>query len=217
MPVKLCFALLCCLFFSSGGCDSDRTSTKNSTPANTPPTAAASSPNQAGGGNETNSASGANMETPAASALGACGLIEKSEIETAQAAKVKGTVPSRRDGDGLLISQCYYTAFSSDGSKDLSVHLEVTQSDPKGANPNAVGDLWREKFQGAMGTKKMEKPKPVTGVGDGAYWVGNNKAGALYVLKKDKLVRISIGGPDDEETKIKKTQVLAEKVLKRID
>jgi len=146
-------------------------------------------------------------------ALDACSLIEKREIESVQGAKLQSTTPSIRSAPALAISQCYYTVVSSAGSQNLSVHLEVMQNDPKGANQNAVASLWRERFKEA---KEKEKPKLVTGVGDDAYWVGNNKFGALYVLKKDKLVRVSVGGPDDQVTKIGKSKILAQKVLKRL-
>lgn len=214
MFVKLYFATLCCVFGLIAACDSNR-SNNLSAPTNTPSAATTAS-------NTANVASVANPETrvdnkaTALPALDACGLIEKSEIESVQGGKLQRTTPSKRDAAPLAISQCYYTVFSTDGTKDLSVHLEVTRNDQNSANQNTVGELWREKFQGAKGTKKMEKPKPVPGVGDGAYWAGNNKSGALYVLKNDKLVRISIGGADDEAMKIQKTKTLAEKALHRL-
>ena len=216
MSIKLSFSLLCCLFFLSNGCDSKPGGNQNSTPANTQPSASASPTGQANSASEAKPEPGANTGTAVKSALDACGLIEKSEIEAVQGGKVQGTVPGSRAEVAFVISQCYYTVFSSDGSKNFSVHLEVSQNDPKNPNQNAVGDLWREKFQEAKATKEMEKPKPVPGVGDGAYWVGNDKVGALYVLKKDKLVRISLGGPDEEKAKIEKSKALAEKALNRL-
>lgn len=221
MSVKLYATILSSCFILTGGCDSKPGANQGSTPGSTSPAAATSSPNPTNSSNEAQPeakpVSGTDSKTTVIPGLDACGLIEKSEIESVQGAKVQGTTPSKRNADAFMISQCFYTAFSADGKKDLSVHLEVSQNDPKGANQNAVGDLWREKFQGAKGTKKMEKPKPVTGVGDGAYWVGNNKSGALYALKKDKLFRISIGGPDDEAAKIQKTKALAAKALTRLE
>lgn len=59
-------------------------------------------------------------------------------------------------------------------------------------------------------------PRPVKGVGDEAYWTGNQIVGALYVLKKNSFIRISVGGTDSMETKIKKTKALAQKVVSRL-
>lgn len=198
MICKLGMALLGFLLFQSDGCNSKGGAGQNSKPAEAQ-VASAPSPAPA-------SESGSN----------ACALIDNSEVEALQGAKVQGTVPgSQKDGD-FAVSQCYYTVISADGSKNLSVHVEVRGNDPNSANKNALGDLWKEKFQGAKEKKKADKPRPVPGVGDGAYWVGNNKMGALYVLKKDRLVRISVGGPDDEDAKIEKSKTLAEKALKRL-
>jgi len=40
--------------------------------------------------------------------------------------------------------------------------------------------------------------------------------GALYILKDDTFIRISVGGPDKEETKIDKSKALAEKALRHL-
>jgi len=58
------------------------------------------------------------------------------------------------------------------------------------------------------------RPQRVAGIGDEAYWSGNPVSAALYVLKKDTIIRLSIGGPEDQSVKIKKAKTLAQKVLK---
>ena len=58
------------------------------------------------------------------------------------------------------------------------------------------------------------RPQRVAGVGDEAYWSGNPVSAALYVLRKDAIIRLSIGGPEDPSVKIKKAKTLAQKVLK---
>ena len=57
-------------------------------------------------------------------------------------------------------------------------------------------------------------PKKIPGIGDEAYWTAG-PGGALYVLKGDAFIRISLGGSDDEETKIEKSKALASKALAR--
>lgn len=59
-------------------------------------------------------------------------------------------------------------------------------------------------------------PQKISGVGEEAYWVGNRIGGALYVLKGDAYLRISIGGPLDQTGKIRKSRILARKALTRL-
>src|SRR5436305_161396 len=64
--------------------------------------------------------------------------------------------------------------------------------------------------------QETRPPKKVEGVGEEAYWSGNRFGGALYVLKKETIVRVSVGGPGDEEKKLSRSKALAEKVLGRL-
>ena len=48
------------------------------------------------------------------------------------------------------------------------------------------------------------------------FWSGNRVGGALYVLKNDVFIRISVGGPDNEAGKIDKSRALAQKVLEHL-
>jgi hypothetical protein len=66
------------------------------------------------------------------------------------------------------------------------------------------------------GVEEESKPQRVAGVGDVAYWSGNQINAALSVLRKDTVVRVSIGGPEDQATKIKKATALAQKALKAL-
>jgi hypothetical protein len=59
-------------------------------------------------------------------------------------------------------------------------------------------------------------PKKIDGIGDEAYWTAGRIGGALYILKDDTFIRISVGGRDKEETKIDKSKALAEKALRRL-
>jgi hypothetical protein len=53
----------------------------------------------------------------------------------------------------------------------------------------------------------------VSGIGDAAYWSGNEKGGALFVLRKDTIISVSVGA-EDQAARIKKARALAQKVLK---
>ena len=76
----------------------------------------------------------------------------------------------------------------------------------------------KEKYGGAEWEEKEKRvpPKKVDGIGEEAYWSGNRFGGALYVLAKDAIVRISVGGPDNEQIKIDKSKALALKALERL-
>src|SRR5207249_3363946 len=101
------------------------------------------------------------------------------------------------------------------------VHLEVIQADSS-KTPNAVKDYWErtfgEKHKGEEGEeeKGSRPPLPVSGVGEEAFWIGNARAGAFYALKKGRMVRVSIGGADDQKTKIEKSKRLAANALKHL-
>ncbi|MFN2455013.1 MAG: hypothetical protein ABR577_12405 [Pyrinomonadaceae bacterium] len=151
-----------------------------------------------------------------------------------QGEPVKETKSNERTSGALAVSQCFYSL----ATFTKSVSLELTQSDPAQAAKNAPRELWMERFRrrteketdrdrdkdkererdksGAEEEEEGGKPRPVPGVGDEAYWMGNRITGALYVLKKNSIVRISIGGSDDETVKIQKTKNLAQKALKRL-
>ena len=82
-----------------------------------------------------------------------------------------------------------------------------------------VGDEERREEKNAReGGEELERkipPKKIDGVGDEAYWSGNRFGGALYVLTKDVIIRVSVGGPNNEQTKIDKSKALAQKAIDR--
>jgi hypothetical protein len=65
--------------------------------------------------------------------------------------------------------------------------------------------------------KKKDLPrKKISGLGDEAFWVSNRLGGILYILKGDAFISIGLGGTDDEETKLTKSKMLAQKALQRL-
>jgi hypothetical protein len=169
-----------------------------------------------------------NSNTPG---IDACGLLTKEEIQAVQGSAVVDTKSSENPEGEFRMSQCYYAA----AEPNRSVSLTLTQ--PNAREPK---DYWRETFGHFNGEEKeragdKEKkesirelarakgeeeegppPRKVDGVGDEAYWTGNRVGGALYVLKNNVFIRISVGGPDDNETKLKKSKALAEKAISRL-
>jgi len=157
----------------------------------------------------------------------ACSLISKEEIESVQASPVNETKSNERSDDLFRVSQCFYATAESNKSVNLALVQEQTDQE----NKRSPKDFWKEKFGSYSGNeqerdrkaeaKSVEKeqgpaPKKVAGLGDDAYWVSNRFGGVLYVLKSDAFISIGLGGTDDEETKLKKSKVLAKKALQRL-
>src|SRR2546425_66378 len=145
----------------------------------------------------------------------ACKLIAPSEIQDVQGEAVLEAKSSESKTGGFAIAQCYYAL----PTQSNSVSLEVTRLDPGQSAPAGPRDRWKKLFHGdgdQEGEKESGKPQPVSGVGDEAFWSGNPMVGALYVLKDNSYLRISIGGAEDASVKIRKTKALAQKALKRL-
>jgi len=161
-------------------------------------------------------------ETPPPKPRDVCALITLQEIQTVQGSPMKETKSSARSDGGLRVSQCFYTA--TEFSK--SVNLALVQRDPDHASRRSPKDFWKEKFdpyeneepQKDSGGEKEKGPPPkkIASLGDEAYWASNRFGGTLYVLKGDIFISVGLGGTDDEETKLKKSKVLAQKALQRL-
>ena len=100
-----------------------------------------------------------------------------------------------------------------------SIVLTVTQR-ADGPDARDPKQNWQDLFHRDKSEKKEEKegaePEKVEGIGDEAFWTGGRVGGALYVLKGNSFLRISIGGAGDRAEKTEKSKALAESVLKRL-
>jgi len=170
-------------------------------------------------------------DTRSAKKIDVCALLTSAEMEAVQGEPVKETKPSVQPSGGFVMLQCFYRTTTS----AKSVSLALGAPDP--AKPSALTprEFWRKQFHppepveeekhvAGKAPKKAEvdreeelrKPRPIDGLGEEAYWVGNRISGALYVLKGNAFFRISVGGEKDESVRIKKTRTLAQKALKRL-
>ena len=151
----------------------------------------------------------------AASANFACMLLTKEEVQAVQGDAFKDTKPSEHSSAGLIVSQCYFEL----PMPVNSVVLTVTRKGDSGGDPI---ESWRQIFHREESIRKKEegeeekKPLKIDGLGDEAFWTGTRIGGALYVLKGNCYVRISVGGAGDQEQKIQKSKTLAADVLKRL-
>jgi hypothetical protein len=167
--------------------------------------------------------------------IDACALLTSSEIASVQRETVMETKLSGAAVGGFDVSQCFFTlpTFTN------SISLKVTQKkDANGARDPR--EFWRdtfhederrnederererarerarEKFAEREKEEESAPPLRIGGIGDEAYWMGDQVGGALYVLKGSNYLRISVGGVGDRKTKIKKSTALAQKVLDRL-
>ena len=165
----------------------------------------------------------AQTPTSAETKLDPCTLITSDEIAAIQKSPVKEAKSSVNVSGGFRVSQCFYTTEPF----NKSVVLNVTQTDPDHPTNRTPKDVWKETFGQSNGGEKEREhgneeeeqraaPKRIDGVGDEAYWTGIRFGGVLYVLKKDRFIRISVGGGDTEESKINSSKALARKAIERL-
>jgi hypothetical protein len=162
----------------------------------------------------------------------ACAVLTSADVQAVQGDAVQETKPSTQPGDGLVMSQCLFRTATP--SKSVSVAI---------ASPGSISPrtFWKKQFHSGKssteeeekekaekkplaGGKKQEKeeddestrPRAIAGVGEEAYWVGGPMVGALYVLKGNTFVRISVGGVREESARTEKSKALARLALKRL-
>lgn len=172
----------------------------------------------------------AKADSVSASAKGkieVCMLLSSAEIEAVQGEPVKETKAGTQPSAGMLMSQCvFHTATFA-----KSVHVALATPERAGKSGLAPREFWQRQFHSTE-TKEEEtrvagkesgpereeesKARPINGLGEEAYWVGNSVASALYVLQGGVFLRISVGGVREESVRIEKSKVLARALLKRL-
>ena len=153
------------------------------------------------------------------SRIDVCSLLTSSEIEAIQGGPLKDTKPSGNPQGGLNVSQCYFLLPTAADS----IVVTVTQK-ADGSNSRDPKQSWDEIFHGdkdkdeASKEKegKSEPPEKIEGLGDEAFWAPRRFGGALYALKGNVYISVSVGGAGDKATKIQKSHALAEIILQRL-
>ena len=156
--------------------------------------------------------------TPAApvapmEAIDSCTLLTSEEIQAVQGEALSSTKPTTHQVQGLAMYDCFFTlpTFTN------SISLSITQSGP-GADARDARQAWRETVAAATAkaNAKVEPPKKIEGIGEEAFWTGDERIGALYVLQGPRYLRVSVGGPANQGSKIEKSRALAEVALKKL-
>jgi hypothetical protein len=162
----------------------------------------------------------------------ACGLITNAEVQAIEGSPVHETKPSQTSDGKLRYSQCFYTTELF----NMSVSLALTERDPASDSAVDPKEFWKETF-GRYETQKEpteeeeekkrslsgeeqegrgQPPKKIEGLGDSAWWTAGRMGGAIYVLKNNAFLRISVGGPDTEAQQTERAKKLAAKALSRL-
>jgi len=158
----------------------------------------------------------------------ACALLTKADIEAVQKEAVRETKLSGSSQGGFVVSQCFFTLPTFNNS----ISLQITQRGDGSANRDPR-EFWRETFHPESKSEKEREregkergreeeeeegapPQKISGVGDEAFWVGSRIGGALYVLKGNSYLRVSIGGGGPQSDKIQRLKSLAQKVTERL-
>jgi hypothetical protein len=144
-------------------------------------------------------------------------LLHSDEIKAIQGEPVESTKETPPSEGDFVSSQCFFALPTFVNS----VSLQITGKGSKPGAPEAR-EAWRKMFppekqherETAGGQKKMPARK-IADLGEEAFWTGG-PTGGLFVLQGDRFLRLSVGGADDEETKIRKSTALARLVLKRL-
>jgi hypothetical protein len=222
------FGILIGALILTNGCNSQPTTNQQTTPSSSTASVTPSAAN-------TNATTASpNASAPKAS-VDACTLLTSDEIKAVQGEPVKETKASDRQTGDFIVTQCYYELPTSSNS----VSVTLTERNPDSKGGQSVKDFWERTFgkdenkgenerkkerdqekkkseAGREGEEEAAHMQPVRGVGDEAFWSASRVGGALYVLKRDRYIRISVGGKGYVESKLKKSKTLAQKALRRL-
>lgn len=215
--------LILCLTLAFAGCKQQQTQTTNQNPGT------GASPGTGPSTGQPSANSNVPGTTQEKAKTDACALLTSEEIKTVQGEPIKETKLTARSDGGFSISQCFFTLPTFTNSISLAITQQADGQrarDPKefwketfhrnAAEMKREREREREREKGEAEEEKETEPEKVSGVGDEAFWMGSRVGGALYVLKGNSYVRISIGGAADQESKIKRSKALAQKIVSRL-
>ncbi len=158
---------------------------------------------------------GAPSPAPAASPTDACSLLTSEEIQAIQGEPLQDAKLSRPGDGALAISQCFFGL----PSFAKSISLQVVG---KGSGSRGAREDWREIFSPGNGVEgeteageAKKAPQRIPDLGEEAYW-STGPFTVLHVLEGERYLRISVGGADDEKTKLEKSKSIARLVLPRL-
>ena len=195
-----------CLLLAAAGCSKSETSSSSTeTPQEKSPTPAPEPAKAAAAARK--------------SQVNPCALLTDQEIETIQGAVPKERKSSEKSQSGLVVSQCYFLLPTASDSIILTLTQKADGPDARDPRQSWAETFHRDRANAEAGEgekKERVKPESVPGLGDEAFWVPQRFGGALYVLKGNSSIRISVGGTGDLASHLKKSKSLADMILKRL-
>ncbi len=149
--------------------------------------------------------------TAGAAAPNACQVLTPRDVARVQGTKYQMTRLTESSESGVLLSQCLYRL--PHVSDSVTVDLIRGQAH----------EFWQKHFaaiDAASAVPLKHEPdtdqRIVTGVGEKAVWSGSGRRGSLYVLSRDTVIRISVGGSGSEDQRIERARRLADRVVHRL-
>lgn len=160
-----------------------------------------------------------------AAGLDACRLLDSADIRSVQREPVQRVDRSTGSVQELVATQCYFALTTPANS----VSLAVIEPGPA-AQPKALATYWKETFgdgdrdrdhdhdrkPGEETEEHVAPPVPVQGLGVPAFWSGSAVGGSLYALRKNRILRISVGGRGTSAEKRDRCRRLARVALRRM-
>ena len=147
----------------------------------------------------------------------ACALLSAGDVQKIVGSAVVETRPSAAESRGFLFDQCYVSTGSP-----RSISIAVAAPGTKRSGSISPKQFWRDRFhgrsadEGEHGEAGAAEARPIRGIGDEAFWSGSPVAGALYVLRGETFVRVSVGGIGDERQRIERSREVAAAILPRL-
>lgn len=172
----------------------------------------------------------------AAAPSDACRLLRWADIASVQPGSLVETKPTSHAAAGYWVSDCFYRMepFANSVSLELTRRAQGREGrDPKerwnrmfraergerpgGKDEDEGGEEERGEIREVRGIEREKAPpRPVEGVGEEAFWIGNRASGVLYARKGHAYVRVSVGGGGSDDEKRGKAAALARKALRRL-
>jgi hypothetical protein len=161
------------------------------------------------------------LQQAPASTVDACSLLTPAEIHAVLGETPPDLKRTRQSSGGLLLFQCVFGAASR-----RAISVAVAGPASSGRAQLTPREFWQRQFHQSGENRRDERgerdgdaenrPRRIAGIGDEAFWAGNRIAGALYVLRRDTFLRISIGGIANEQERIEKSKALARAAIRRL-
>jgi hypothetical protein len=158
----------------------------------------------------------------------ACQMLTQRDIARVQGESFKSVKLTESNENGLRVSQCFYVLPSFTNSISVDVMRGKTAAFWRSHFANAREEKDDDEDRDRTVAMKTAPPsreaeeehensaRKVRGIGDAAVWSGNRVAGALYILKGDTILRISVGGGGSQEQKIERSKKLAARALRKL-